>query len=180
MTDDITRGSIPLPDQQAEAFATRVAAGQKKTQVYRETHGDLAQDGDLVAVSVRSRAHRLSQRPAIAERIAYLKSERAQRVAGALPERWTGSALSEVAREATFALTAALRAAESDPNVPESARSAIRREAVRHAGRVHRAGAAKAALPETAGRSALQTLALALSRLRLCGCTLDRAELEAP
>lgn len=179
--DDITPGSNALPDAFDEAFAQAIARGQNKLEAFRDAYPDaddgLGEDNS----SVRSRAHRKAKRPEIAERITYLKEERARTATEALPERWDAAALASVAAEATEALTAALRACEADPNVPESARSSVRREAVRHAGRVHRAGAAR---PDVVlGDKGLTSsmLAEALDRLHLCQCHLhDYEELDAP
>lgn len=178
--DDIIPGSLELPAFD-EAFAQAVARGQDKLSAFRDAYPDaddgLGEDNS----SVRSRAHRRAKRKEIADRIAYHKEERARTATEALPERWDAHALGEVAREATEALTAALRACESDPNVPESARSSVRREAVRHAGRVHRAGAAR---PDVVlGDKGLTSsmLAEALERLHLCTCGHeDLEDLENP
>jgi len=183
MTTDeiILPGSLELLDAFGEAFAQAVARGMKMVDAYRDVYPD-AEDGvGEDNSSVRSRAHRKAKRREVADRIEYLKAERDAAATQALPERWDAYALGEVAREATEALTAALRACESDPNVPESARSSVRREAVRHAGRVHRAGAARpdAVLGDRGLTSSM--LAGALERMHLCQCQLeDYEELENP
>lgn len=175
--DEIITGSLELPAFD-EAFAQGIARGQNKLDALRDAYPD-AEDGlgDEENSSLRSRAHRKAKRREIVERIIYLKEERAAAATKkALPERWDAHALGEVAREATKALTAALRACEQDPNIPESARSAVRREAVRHAGRVHRAGASRPdVVPGDKGLTS-GMLAEALERLHLCTC--DHEDLE--
>lgn len=170
-TEDIIEGSLPLGDVRHEAFAQAVARGADKVAAFRDSHDD-ADDGIAEgSSSIRSRSHRLAKRVAVAARILFLKAERDAAASESLPQRWDTRALGIVAREATEALTAAFRACEADPSVPESARSAIRREAVRHAGRVHRAGATKqdrADLPASGETSKM--LAQAVTNLRLCTC----------
>lgn len=126
-------------------------------------------------------AHRRAKRTEIAHRIEYLREERSLATTAELPGRWDAHALREVAREATAALTAALRACESDPNVPESARSSVRREAVRHAGRVHRAGASRPDVAQSDKGRTSSMLTAALERLHLCNCdSTDHEEPENP
>lgn len=179
--DDIISGSLPLRDEMDEAFCQAIVRGQNKVAAYKDAYPD-AEDGVGDGTSsVRSRAHRTAKRQEIADRIEFLRAERATAATESLPERWDAYALGEVAREATEALTAALRACEADPNVPESARSSVRREAVRHAGRVHRAGASR---PDVVlGDKGLTSsmLADALQRMHLCQCQIeDYEELENP
>lgn len=179
--DDILPGSLELPDAFDEAFAQSVARGMKMLDAFRDVYPDADDGVGENNSSVRSRAHRKAKRPEVADRIAYLKAERDAAATQALPERWNAYALAEVAAEATYALQQALRACEQDPNVPESARSSVRREAVRHAGRVHRAGASRpdAVLGDRGLTSSM--LAEAIQRMPLCTCTLeDLEELENP
>ncbi|MFC4733921.1 hypothetical protein [Salipiger abyssi] len=169
--DEIVSGSVELGDAQRESFATKVARGVQKLRAYKEAFGDMAEDGDLAEVSVRSRATRLSQVSEVRDRIHFLRRERDESAAESLPDRWDARSLADVAVEATHALRDALRVCEADPSVPESARSAIRREAVRHAGRVHRAGAREH--DHTLPRDGKVSAALAETlrdRLTLCTC----------
>ncbi len=180
--DDIIPGSQELPNAYDEAFAQAIARGQDKLSAFLNAYPD-AEDGlgDADNSSIRSRAHRKAKRPEIADRIPYLRAERDRAAMEALPERWNARALDEVAREATEALTAALRACEADQGVPESARSSVRREAVRHAGRVHRAGAARPNVVLSDKGSTSSMLAEALERLYLCTCGLEGyEELDSP
>lgn len=180
--DDIIPGSQGLLNEYDEALAHAIARGQDKLSAFRNSYPD-AEDGlgNADNSSIRSRAHRKAKRPEIADRITYLKAERDSTATEALPERWNARALGEVAREATEALTAALRGCEADQGVPESARSSVRREAVRHAGRVHRAGATRPNVVLGDKGLTSSILAEALERLHLCTCGLEAyEELDSP
>lgn len=173
--DEIVTGSLTLSAKE-EQFARMISSGTNKVAAFKSSFPGAEEGIEAGTSSLRSRAHRLAKNSGIAARIHYLRQERERCASKALPERWTAVELSNVAKEATQALTAALRACEADASVPEAARAAVRREAVRHAGRVARAGAAAHhEYHPDFGTDLSSSLADALGRLQLCACEGVRA-----
>lgn len=168
VAEEIAKGSLPLADARNEGFAVAVASGARKTAAYRENFGDLAAEGEIVGVSLRSRATRLSQREEVAQRVHYLRGERSKQFDTA-PERLTEREVAALMDEAVASLRTCLIAAEN-ARASSADLGHIRREIVTVAGYSERLSVDRADRPDISAGVTGTFLKEALERLHLCTC----------